>query len=147
MPVVPPPAPVTAPPPPVPALYGAPRTGVEIVGTETRKGEHYHIMRDLRDGKIVKNVTRSSARRLWHYAITELESNPVNPQQVQWAGDNGLWKRHKRAGVVRYDLVMAEGGSLRVFYGVTEDGMHGPWQQFISDDDAPEEGQTNGSDE
>ncbi|MCC7206629.1 MAG: putative DNA binding domain-containing protein [Anaerolineae bacterium] len=132
-------SPVQAAPPPVPALSGAPRTGVEIVGTETRKGEQYHIMRDLRDGKIVKNVTRSSARRLWHYAITELESNPVNPQQVQWSGDIGLWKRHKRAGVVRYDLVMAEGGNLRVFYGVTEDGMHGPWQQFISDEDVPDE--------
>jgi hypothetical protein len=141
------PPPVPSAPAPVPALSGAPRTGVEIVGTETRKGEHYHIMRDLRDGKIVKNVTRSSARRLWHYAITELESNPVEPRHIKWSGDIGLWKRHKRAGVVRYDLVMAEGGSLRVFYGVTEDGMHGPWQQFISDEDVPDEGQPEGGDE
>jgi hypothetical protein len=121
------------------ALSNAPRTGVEIIGTETRKGQQYHMMRDLRDGKVVKNVTRSSARRLWHYAIMEHETHPVNSQQVQWVGDIGLWKRYRRGGVVRYDLVQSEAGHLRVFYGVTEDGMHGPWQQFISDEELPEE--------
>jgi len=126
-------------------LSNSPRTGVEIVGTETRKGERYHVMRDLRDGKLVKNVTRSSARRLWHYAITELENSPVELDQVQWNGNVGLWKRYKHGGVVRYDLVLSENGSTRIFYGVTEDGMHGPWQQFISEepveivaDDEPE---------
>src|SRR5215813_7695443 len=93
-----------------PALSNSPRTGVEILGTETRKGAQYHIMRDLRNGNIVKNVTRSSARRLWHYAITEREANPVELDRVQWAGDIGLWKRYKRAGVVRYDLVQRDNG-------------------------------------
>jgi len=131
-----------------PVLSGAPRTGVEILGTETRKGEQYHIMRDLRNGNIVKNVTRTSARRLWHYAITEREANPVDPNRVQWAGDVGLWKRYKRGGVVRYDLVQRENGNIRVYYGVTEDGMHGPWQQFISDEEAPvEEEQEKGDTE
>jgi hypothetical protein len=120
-------------------LSGAPRTGVEILGTETRKGEQYHIMRDLRNGNIVKNVTRSSARRLWHYAITEREANPVDVNRVQWIGDLGLWKRYKRAGVIRYDLVQRDNGNIRVYYGVTDDGMHGNWQQFISDDAAIEE--------
>jgi hypothetical protein len=96
-------------------------------------------MRDLRNGNIVKNVTRSSARRLWHYAITEREKNPVDLNQMQWVGDFGLWKRYKRAGVIRYDLVQRDNGNMRVYYGVTEDGMHGPWQQFISDDEAPVE--------
>jgi Putative DNA-binding domain len=116
------------------ALSGAPRTGVEIMGTETRKGEHYHIMRDLRNGNIVKNVTRSSARRLWHYAISQREGNRLDVDKVQWAGDIGLWKRYKRGGVVRYDLVQRDKGNVRVYYGVTDDGMHGPWQQFVSDD-------------
>ncbi|MBX3063786.1 MAG: putative DNA binding domain-containing protein [Anaerolineae bacterium] len=111
-----------------------PRTGVEIVGTETRKGEQFHVMRDLRNGNIVKNVTRQSARRLWHYAIMEKENNPVDANRVQWNGNIGLWKRYKRGDVIRYDLVMKDNGSpLRVFFGVTEDGMHGAWQQFISD--------------
>jgi hypothetical protein len=113
----------------------APRTGVEIIGTEQRKGMKYHVMRDLRNGNVVKNVTRKSARRLWHYAITEKESNPVQPNKVEWHGEVGLWKRYKRGGVVRYDLVQRENGSLRVYYGVTEDGMHGSWSVFLSEED------------
>lgn len=117
------------------ALASAPRTGVEIIGTETRKGEQYHIMRDLRNGSIVKNVTRTSARRLWHYAIMQHETNPVDLGLVQWVGNVGLWKRYKRGGVIRYDLVLTEGGHTRTFYGVTEDGMQGAWAQFVSDEE------------
>lgn len=115
-----------------------PRTGVEILETEQRKGVKYHIMRDLRNGSIVKNVTRSSARRLWHYAITEKESNPVQPEQVEWNGEIGLWKRYTKGGVTRYDLVQRVDGALRVYYGVTFDGMHGLWQAFVSEEE-PEE--------
>ncbi len=115
-----------------------PRTGVEILETEQRKGVKYHIMRDLRNGSIVKNVTRSSARRLWHYAITEKESDPVQPEQVEWNGDVGLWKRYTKGGVTRYDLVQRIDGALRVYYGVTFDGMHGPWQGFASEEETEE---------
>jgi hypothetical protein len=108
---------------------------VEIIGSEQRKGVMYHVMRDLRNGNVVKNVTRSSARRLWHYAITEKESNPVQPDKVEWRGDIGLWKRYKRGGTVRYDLVQRVNGELRVYYGVTDDGMHGPWQVFAGEDE------------
>ena len=114
----------------------APRTGVEIIGTEQRKGMKYHVMRDMRNGNVVKNVTRKSARRLWHYAITEKESNPVQPNKIDWQGDIGLWKRYKRGGVVRYDLVQRDAdGVLRIYFGVTDDGMHGPWAAFLSEDD------------
>jgi hypothetical protein len=116
----------------------APRTGVEILSTEQRKGVRYHMMRDLRNGNVVKNVTRTSARRLWHYAISEKESNPVQPERVEWHGEIGLWKRYKRAGTVRYDLVQRDDGSLRVYYGVTDDGMHGPWQAFAIEEEAEE---------
>ncbi len=118
-----------------PATIEPPRTGVEIIGSEQRKGVMYHVMRDLRNGNVVKNVTRSSARRLWHYAITEKESNPVQPDKVEWRGDIGLWKRYKRGGTVRYDLVQRVNGELRVYYGVTYDGMHGPWQVFAGEDE------------
>ncbi len=113
----------------------APKTGVEVLGTEQRNGKQFHMMRDLRNGNIVKNVTRSSARRLWHYAISEKESNPVDASKVTWHDTYGLWKRHKRGGAVRYDLVQKTPQGLRVFYGVTEDGMHGPWQSFVVDED------------
>ncbi len=117
-----------------PGAGGIPRTGVEIIGTETRKGEQHHIMRDLRNGQIVKNVTRNSARRLWQYAIIERESNPVDANRLKWSGDVALLKRYRRGGVVRYDLVQRDNGSVRVFYGVTDDGLSGAWLQFAADD-------------
>jgi hypothetical protein len=112
-----------------------PRAGVEIVGAEQRGDTRYYIMRDLRNGNIVKNVTRSSARRLWHYAIQERETNPVDVSKVQWQGEIGLWKRYERAGDIRYDLVQRDDNMLRVYYGVTEGGMHGAWQFFLAPDE------------
>ncbi len=114
-----------------------PRAGVEIIGTEQRNGTNYHIMRDLRNGNVVHNVTRESARRLWHYAIRQLEENPVQQGAVEWAGegDIGLWRSYKRGSDVRYDLVKLENGKLRVFYGVSEAGMDERWQQFLEPDE------------
>jgi len=108
-----------------------PRTGVEIVETGERKGTLYHTMRDLRNGNVVKSVTRKSARRLWHYAITQAEEHPVDASQVEWHGDIGLLKRREHSGRARYDLVQREDGKLRVYYGVTEDGIHGEWARLV----------------
>ena len=108
-----------------------PRTGVEIVKTQERKGTLYHTMRDLRNGNEVKNVTRQSARRLWHYAITQAEEHPADASKVEWHGDIGLLKRRDRAGQARYDLVQRADGKLRVYYGVTEDGIHGEWARLV----------------
>lgn len=111
-----------------------PRTGVEVVETVKRKGRLYHTMRDLRQGNTVKNVTRRSARRLWHYAITQKEDHPVDPDKVHWQGDIGLCKKRKRSGRVRYDLVQRmSDGSLRVYYGVTEEGINGEWKALVGD--------------
>ncbi len=119
-----------------PGTGGAPRNGVEIIGTETRKGEQYHIMRDMRNGSIVKNVTRNSARQLWQYAIIERETRTLDASSIHWLGDFGLVKRYRRGGSVRYDLAMRDkdSGALRVFYGVTDSGLSGPWLQFAADD-------------
>jgi hypothetical protein len=108
-----------------------PRTGVEIVETGERKGTLYHVMRDLRNGNVVKNVTRKSARRLWHYAITQAEEHPVDASRVEWHGDIGLLKRREHAGRSRYDLVQRGDKRLRVYYGVTEDGIHGEWIRLV----------------
>lgn len=112
-----------------------PRTGVEIIASEERKGTVYHTMRDLRNGNVVKNVTRKSARRLWHYAIAQHEANPLNPEQVQWHGDIGLWQRRKYRNQVMYDLVQRENDGVRVFFGVTEVGLHEEWQELIGGED------------
>ena len=117
--------------------FDAPRTGVEVVETEERKGTQYHTMKDLRNGAVVRNVTRSSARKLWRYAITQHESSPVQERDVKWSEMHknlGVWKSSKRAGKVRYDLVQrAPDGTLNVYYGVTEDGIDGPWRVFLEE--------------
>jgi hypothetical protein len=111
-----------------------PGTGVQIVETEERKGTQYHAMKDLRNGNVVRNVTRSSARKLWRYAITEHESHPVQEDEVRWHGNLGLWKSSKRAGKVRYDLVQRmPDGQFHVYYGVTEDGIDGAWRIFLEE--------------
>ena len=125
--------------PPAPAAEAAavdgvpaPRTGVEILATEERNGIIYHTMRDLRNGNVVKNVTRASARKLWHYAISQQEAGPVDPATATWYGDVGVWKKAHKGDAVRYDLVQRlPGGDLRVYYGVTDDGIHGEWKRVV----------------
>ena len=121
----------------VPGGVDPPRTGVQIVDTVERKDNLYHTMKDLRNGSVVHNVTRSSARKLWRYAITEHETKPVQEDQVQWSPVNdsmGMWKSSKRAGKVRYDLVQKmPDGQMEVYYGVTEDGIDGPWRVFLQE--------------
>lgn len=109
-----------------------PRTGVEIIASEERKGRFYHTVRDLRNSNTVHNVTRSSARRLWHYAITEHESRTLKLKDVRWRGQVGLIKSYQRGKDIRYDLAQYDdnGDAIRVFYGVTDEGLHGPWQAF-----------------
>jgi hypothetical protein len=111
-----------------------PKTGVEIISTEDRNGQKFHTMRDLRDGTTVHNVTRKSARRLWFYAILQHEHGDPAYAEIAWHPNNeiGLWRREHRAGASRYDLVARyPDGSLRVFYGVTDEGLGGDWQELV----------------
>ncbi|MBC7263954.1 MAG: putative DNA binding domain-containing protein [Chloroflexi bacterium] len=109
-----------------------PKTGVEIIETVEREGTLYHTMKDLRNGNVVRDVTRTSARKLWQYAIVEKETNPVTEDKVTWRGDIGLWKSYRRAGRTRYDFVQrGANGTLHVYYGVTEEGVHGEWREFM----------------
>ncbi|MBN2391345.1 MAG: putative DNA binding domain-containing protein [Anaerolineae bacterium] len=110
-----------------------PRTGVEIATVETRNNVRYYTMRDLRNGNLVSNVTRNSARRLWRYAIDEAENNPVKPSQVRWMGNIGIWKQREFSSQMRYDLVEKVGDTQHVYYGVTEEGIHGPWTTLVGE--------------
>jgi PHP family Zn ribbon phosphoesterase len=118
-----------------------PRTGVEIVDSELRDGVTYHTVRDLRNGSVVQNVTRFSARRLWRYAITEHESGETDLGAIQWKGHRGLLKAYKRGGQLRYNLAERDReGNLRIYYGVTDDGLQGTWREFaVSPADVVEE--------
>ncbi len=118
----------------------SPRTGVEVVSVEEREGARYYTMRDLRNGNMVKNVTRTSARRLWHYAITEFAKLPsdLGQAQVQWNGQLGLIRRHKQGPSTRYDLIQNTPQGYRYYFGVTDDGIRGPWKQLVGAEDERE---------
>lgn len=114
-----------------------PRTGVEVIPTEDRGGKQTFSMRDLRNGNVVKNVTRASARRLWHYAISsygeivgKIESLPIH-----WEGNFGVLKKHKQGKNNLYDFIQKTNKGYRYFYGVTPDGIHGPWKFFEGEED------------
>lgn len=130
--------PTKAPPPTAPEeVDTAPRTGVEVISVETRGDERYYTMRDLRNGNVVKNVTRKSARRLWHYAITSFDAMPTDPAQakIQWQGPYGLIRRHKQGNNIRYDLIQRAAGSYRYYFGVTDDGIRGPWKALVGQEE------------
>jgi hypothetical protein len=120
-----------------PANDTPPRTGVEVVRVEERDGVPYYTMRDLRNGNEVKNVTRASARRLWHYAITQHSQLPVDlsHSRVQWNGDIGLLGTQRQGKIVRYDLIQRTPKGFRVYFGVTDDGIHGRWKALVGGDE------------
>lgn len=111
-----------------------PRTGVEIAEITKRNNTTYYTMRDLRNGNLVNNVTRKSARHLWRYAIEQAENDPVNTGQVRWFEDVGIWKQREYRGRVRWDLVQRDGDKLRVYYGVTEEGIHDKWATLVGEE-------------
>ena len=112
----------------------APRTGVEIVSVNKRGGEQYFTVRDLRNGNVVKNVTLKSSRRLWHYAISQFVKLPNSPKNmdVKWYGNLGIMSKKKRGNTNSYDLIQKTDDSYRYYYGVTDDGIHGKWEQVVS---------------
>lgn len=114
-----------------------PRTGVEIVKVDERDGVKYYTMRDLRNGNEVKNVTRVSARRLWHYAIMEFDKLPpdLTKVKVQWQGDVGLLGTQQQGKNVRYNFVQRTDRGHRLYFGVTEDGIHGRWKALVGGDE------------
>jgi hypothetical protein len=119
---------VTAEPPAPPA------TGVEIIDSSAGQRSTSHTMRDLRNGQTVRNVTKQSARRLWHYAITQHERGNPALSEVLWHDTLpiGVWRRDERAGAVRFDLASRNpDGSMRIFYGVTDEGLSEPWREVV----------------
>ncbi|MEW6179722.1 MAG: RNA-binding domain-containing protein [Chloroflexota bacterium] len=117
--------------------FDEPRTGVEVLPPEERQGKIYFTMRDLRNGNVVKNVTRASARKLWHYAIDQYSEilKSFDPNKIKWVEDYGLLRKHKQGNVNRFDLILRTPNGYRYFFGVTEDGIHGKWRKVTGVDD------------
>ncbi|MEW6567074.1 MAG: RNA-binding domain-containing protein [Chloroflexota bacterium] len=128
-------APVPALPEPEPEVgeVQPPRTGVEVVGFEERDGVRYYTMRDLRNGNVVKNVTMSSARRLWHYAISQYARLPQDLAKapIAWQGDLGILGKRNLGKRERLDLAQKTASGIRLYFGVTEDGIHGEWKRLV----------------
>ena len=103
--------------------YEHPRTGVEHVDSTERDGVIYHTLRDLRNGNLINNVTRSSARRLWHYAITQVETAPPDLSVAQWRNNVAILNRRQKNNNTLYDLAVREGDRAHIYYGVTESGL------------------------
>ncbi len=116
------------------ATFYLPQVGVEVVDSDERNGHRFYTIRDLRNGHVIKNVTRTGARKLWSYAIQQVEDNPVDAAKIQWRDNAGFVRMERRAGKPRYDLALREGDTLRIFYGVTDDGMEGAWAHFVQEE-------------
>ena len=126
----------TTPPANPPATNGKrerPRTGVEIVESQERDGTIYHTLRDLRSGNLINNVTRSSARRLWHYAITQAETAPPDLGSVQWRQNVAVLNRRPKGNSALYDLAVRDDDGVHVYYGVTDSGLSEEWLALVEE--------------
>ncbi|MGD2078753.1 MAG: putative DNA binding domain-containing protein [Chloroflexota bacterium] len=133
-----PPEPLATTTPPEPAqrtFRGAatspPRTGVEIVSSEKRDGTIYHTVRDLRNGNLINNVTRSSARKLWHYAITKTEAGVPSEDKIEWHNNLAFLNVRRRDSHVWYDLAMRDQDGMHFYYGVTDSGLNEEWMEMV----------------
>lgn len=114
-----------------------PRTGVEIMVPVLRNGRNFFTVRDLRNGNIVKNVTQASARRLWSYAITRYDeiAPSIEKASINWQGDYGLLRIYDQGKSPHFDFIQRTPSGYRYFFGVTLDGIHGPWKGFAQDEE------------
>jgi hypothetical protein len=110
----------------------APSTGVEIVASEERDGVQYHTLRDLRNGNLIKNVTRKSARKLWHYAILQAEKGQPEQGKIDWTGNIAILDRRSRDNYVWYDLAMKDDRGIHIYYGVTDSGLNEEWLGLVN---------------
>ena len=113
--------------------FEPPRTGVELVDSQERDGVIYHSLRDLRNGNLINNVTRSSARRLWHYAITQVENSPPDLTSAHWRNNVAVISRRHKGNMTLYDLAVREGDKVHIYYGVTEGGLSDAMLGLIGD--------------
>jgi hypothetical protein len=110
----------------------APSTGVEIVASVERDGVVYHSVRDLRNGNLIKNVTRTSSRKLWHYAILQVENGPPNPKKIKWQGNMAMLDKRSRDNYTWYDLAMKDDKGIHIYYGVTDSGLNEEWLKLVN---------------
>ena len=87
----------------------------------------------LRSGNLINNVTRSSARRLWHYAITQAETAPPDLGSVQWRQNVAVLNRRPKGNSTLYDLAVRADDGVHVYYGVTDSGLSEEWLALVEE--------------
>ena len=125
------PEPSSSQPPTTAEQTAPPRTGVEIVASENRGGTIYHTVRDLRNGNLIQNVTKSSARKLWHYAITQAEAGSPSANKIDWQGSLAVLNERRNNNYVWYDLAMRDNDGVHYYYGVTDSGLNDEWMNLV----------------
>ena len=77
-------------------------------------------------------MTEKSARRLWHYAITNYVKLPkeIEKMGVEWKGKLGILRKYKHGKRQVFDMVQRDKKDPNFYFGVTEDGLHGPWREL-----------------
>src|SRR5205807_192562 len=108
-----------------------PKSGVEILSEEERNGERVYQMRDLSSGRVLENVTRKTARRLWRLALLAREEGLATPDKARWHGDLGVLGSTVREGVRHYNLAWRDEGTIRYFFAVDAEGLTEPWREVI----------------
>lgn len=120
------------------AAVAPPRTGVEIVNSQRREGQIYHTLRDLRNGNLIQNVTRQSARKLWRYAIEQVENNGAPTEdKIAWHGDIALLDKRTKGEHTWYDLALRREDGIHIYYGVTDNGFNDAWLPLIDTSGRP----------
>ena len=109
-----------------------PRSGFEVVGAQERDGATHFTLLDLRERKLLEDVTPETARRLESYAIRQSQSGTPDPASIRWEGPYGVIRRRKeRNGNIRYDLVYRDNGTMRVFYNVAAGSLGKEWKSAV----------------
>jgi hypothetical protein len=76
-------------------------------------------------------VTKSSARKLWHYAITQVEAGLPKREEIKWRGNMALLNQRKKDDNVWYDLALRENDGVHIYYGVTDSGLNEEWLPLV----------------
>jgi hypothetical protein len=59
----------------------------------------------------------------------------LSKAKIQWQGNVGLLGTQRQGKNVRYNLVQKTNKGYRLYFGVTEDGIHGRWKALVGGDE------------
>jgi hypothetical protein len=82
---------------------------------------------------VIHNVTKSSARKLWHYAISQTEGGNLDPKKLKWSKNMAVIRERSKGDNTWYDLALRDGNQIHVYYGVTDSGLNDEWLALVGE--------------